>query len=157
MGDGVESYAGGNIIIGGNGSDVLEGRGGDDILDGDKYLDVRLSVRTNPADPSSEVHSANSMNEPQADVFSGAIDPGNIVIVREILNGNGVGTDRALSPTPMQLRVRRHLRCDTAADDAVPARVGRSRITVSHIASASRSQGSPGQRRDRHRGERREG
>jgi hypothetical protein len=29
-------------------------------------------------------------------VFSGALDPGNVVIVREIRNGNGVGTDQAM-------------------------------------------------------------
>ena len=51
MGEGVTSFDAGNIIIGGNGSDILEGRGGDDILDGDKWLNVRLSVRTDPADP----------------------------------------------------------------------------------------------------------
>ena len=27
----------------------IEGRGADDIIDGDKYLNVRLSVRTDPA------------------------------------------------------------------------------------------------------------
>ena len=69
LGAGVTSYDAGNILIGGNGSDVLEGRGGDDILDGDKYLNVRLSVRTDPADPDTEVDSADSMTELQAHVF----------------------------------------------------------------------------------------
>ena len=41
----------GNILLGGAGSDTLEGRGGDDIIDGDRFLNVRLSVRTDPADP----------------------------------------------------------------------------------------------------------
>ena len=36
----------GNILLGGGGSDTIEGRGADDIIDGDKYLGVRLSVRT---------------------------------------------------------------------------------------------------------------
>ena len=35
----------GNILLGGGGSDLIEGRGADDIIDGDKYLNVRLSVR----------------------------------------------------------------------------------------------------------------
>ena len=37
-------------MLGGAGSDLIEGRGGDDIIDGDQYLNVRLSVRTDPAD-----------------------------------------------------------------------------------------------------------
>ena len=35
----------GNILLGGGGSDLIEGRGADDIIDGDKYVNVRLSVR----------------------------------------------------------------------------------------------------------------
>ena len=96
VGAGVTSYDGGNIILGGAGSDILEGRGGDDILDGDKWLDVRLSVRTDPTDPETETQSADSMNELEADVFAGNIDPGNIVIVKEIRNGTGEGTDQVL-------------------------------------------------------------
>ncbi|WP_242701633.1 peroxidase family protein [Arthrobacter cavernae] len=91
----------GNILLGGGGSDTLEGRGADDILDGDKYLRVRLSVRTNPADPATEIGSTDGMEKPyiagssttlQAAVFAGAVDPGNIVIVREIVDG-GAGGD----------------------------------------------------------------
>ncbi|MFP5314274.1 MAG: peroxidase family protein [Actinomycetes bacterium] len=92
----------GNIILGGGGSDVLEGRGGNDILDGDKFLQVRLSVRTDPADPATEVGSTTGMDKPylsgssrtlQAAVFAGEVNPGNIVIVREILDG-GAGSDQ---------------------------------------------------------------
>jgi hypothetical protein len=79
----------GNILIGGSGSDLIQGRGADDIIDGDKWLNVRLSVRTNPADPATETRSANSMTELSADVFAGRINPGNIVIVREILSSPG--------------------------------------------------------------------
>ena len=32
----------GNIILGGDGSDIIEGRGGDDLIDGDKWLDVQI-------------------------------------------------------------------------------------------------------------------
>ena len=39
----------GNILLGGAGSDILEGRGANDILDGDRYLNVRLSIRTDAA------------------------------------------------------------------------------------------------------------
>ena len=45
LGEGVTSFGGGNILLGGDGSDILEGRGGDDLIDGDPWLNVRLSVR----------------------------------------------------------------------------------------------------------------
>jgi hypothetical protein len=84
----------GNIILGGAGSDTIEGRGADDIIDGDRYLDVRLSVRTAPADPGTEIGTADLMESTylpgdpttlQDAVMSGGVDPGRIVIVREIL------------------------------------------------------------------------
>ena len=53
-------WGAGNILLGGGGSDTLEGRGGDDIIDGDAYVSVRLSVRTDPDDPASEIGSAAS-------------------------------------------------------------------------------------------------
>jgi Ca2+-binding RTX toxin-like protein len=37
------SFASGNLLLGGAGSDELEGRGGDDVLDGDAFLHVELS------------------------------------------------------------------------------------------------------------------
>jgi hypothetical protein len=52
-------------------------------------------VRTDPNNPATEVRSANSMQELQADVFAGTVNPGNIVIVREIVAGSG-GTDTAV-------------------------------------------------------------
>ncbi|MEI7618590.1 MAG: peroxidase family protein [Actinomycetota bacterium] len=100
----------GNILLGGGGSDLIEGRGGDDIIDGDRYLNVRLSVRTDPTDPTTEIgttdifeHTADAggsfgagtagMTLQQA-VFAGLVDPGNVVAVREILTApaptNGV-------------------------------------------------------------------
>jgi Ca2+-binding RTX toxin-like protein len=136
VGEGVASYAAGNIIIGGDGSDVLEGRGGDDILDGDKYLDVRLSVRTNPANPGSEIRSARSMKELEADVFSGAIDPGNIVIVREILDGTGVGTDKALfSDTRASYECVDISGANPQPLNRCPREWDGRRITVSHLGS----------------------
>ncbi|MGF9663793.1 peroxidase family protein [Arthrobacter crystallopoietes] len=96
----------GNIILGGAGSDTLEGRGADDILDGDKYLNVRLSVRTDRNDAATEIGSATSLSKPylagstetlQQAVFAGKVDPGNIVVVREILDGGASGgTDVAV-------------------------------------------------------------
>ncbi|SDY68853.1 Animal haem peroxidase [Micromonospora pattaloongensis] len=88
---GTQSWGEGNIIIGGAGSDVIHGRGANDIIDGDRWLNVRLSVRTNPADPATEIRSVNSLTEIAADVFAGRINPGNIVIVREILSNPNPG------------------------------------------------------------------
>ena len=50
----------GNILLGGAGSDLIEGRGADDIIDGDRYLNIRLSVRNDAGD---EIGSA-SANQP---------------------------------------------------------------------------------------------
>ena len=41
--DGPVAFSGGNIMLGGGGSDVIEGRGGNDIIDGDAYLHVELT------------------------------------------------------------------------------------------------------------------
>ncbi len=84
------SFTGGNIILGGAGSDLLEGRGGNDILDGDKYLNVRISVRS-ATDPNVEIQSAESMSEVRAAVFAGTINPGQLRIVREILSNAAAG------------------------------------------------------------------
>ncbi|HYO39986.1 MAG TPA: peroxidase family protein [Nocardioidaceae bacterium] len=92
---GTTSFNAGNIITGGSGSDLIEGRGGDDIINGDAWLNIRLSVRTNPADPATEIGSADTMRAPyltgstttlQDAVFAGTVNPGNIVIVREMLS-----------------------------------------------------------------------
>ncbi|MDQ5841513.1 MAG: DUF4214 domain-containing protein, partial [Chloroflexota bacterium] len=111
-------WGAGDILLGGAGSDLIEGRGANDIIDGDKYLNVRLSVRN---DAGIEIGSAgvegpeqSAMNSQylhvgggstgalivgsptlQQAVFAGTVNPGNIVAVREILTGSG-GTDTAV-------------------------------------------------------------
>jgi Ca2+-binding RTX toxin-like protein len=98
----------GNILLGGGGADTITGRGGNDIIDGDRALHVRLSIRTNPASPASEVGTTDTMEgkplnpdlTPNATgnfgpgtagmtlnkaVFAHLVDPGNIVAVREIV------------------------------------------------------------------------
>ena len=107
----------GNILLGGEGSDELEGRGGNDILDGDRYLNVRLSVRTATG---IEIGSTNLMETAavigsfgdgttgmtlQQAVFAGLVDPGNIHAVREILTPTVPVADCGAA-TP--------LNCDTA-------------------------------------------
>ena len=51
----------GNILLGGAGSDTIEGRGADDIIDGDRYMNVRLSIRTNVLDPATEIGTTDLM------------------------------------------------------------------------------------------------
>ncbi len=83
-------FNGGNILLGGGGSDVIEGRAGNDVIDGDAWLNVRISVRSK-LDPSIELFSVDSMKEIQARMFSGEINPSQLHIVREILDGNQEG------------------------------------------------------------------
>ena len=87
----------GNILLGGEGSDTIEGRGADDIIDGDRYMNVRLSVRDgsgnelgstdlmeNKAVSGNFGSGTDGMTLQQA-VFAGLVDPGNIEAVREII------------------------------------------------------------------------
>ena len=90
-----DEFAAGNIMLGGNGSDVIEGRGGDDLIDGDRWLNVRISVRANEDGTGAEIRSVNSMRDLIPDMLSGAINPGQLVIVREILDDND-GFDTAM-------------------------------------------------------------
>ncbi|MFV3338985.1 peroxidase family protein [Pseudomonas sp. NY15349] len=99
---GATFYDGGNIILGGSGSDLIEGRGGDDILDGDKWLNVRISVRANSDGTGPEIASYDSMEPMVPLMLNGTYNPGQLVIIREILNGtdsydtavfSGVSTD----------------------------------------------------------------
>ena len=103
---GTHVWGDGNILLGGGGSDTLEGRGADDVIDGDRYLNVRLSVRDASG---TEIGSATGMTAKylrdgagnltgqtlQEAVFAGTVDPGNIVAVRELLSAAG-GTDSAV-------------------------------------------------------------
>lgn len=83
---GAGAFTGGNILIGGGGSDRIEGRGGNDIIDGDRWLDAQISVRS-LADPSVEINRVDNMGAIQAQLFSGAIKPSQLRIVRTIKTG----------------------------------------------------------------------
>lgn len=117
LGLGATSFSGGNIILGGAGSDLIEGRGGDDIIDGDRWLDVRLSVRdaTN-----TEIAIADGMRTPlrnksgilagtpatftlQEAMFAGTLNPGQLVIIREISTAaaNPLDIDTAIFSGPI--------------------------------------------------------
>src|SRR4051794_28073497 len=82
-------FMGGDILLGGKGSDTLEGKGSDDLIDGDVWLNVQLravlddgtvrlvddprdlidNVFADPLDPNAPVH----------------LNPGNISIIRSIV------------------------------------------------------------------------
>jgi hypothetical protein len=89
LGGPVTSFGAGNIILGGDGSDIIEGRGGDDLIDGDKWLNVRISVRANPDGTGPEIASFDSMEPLIQHMLSGEWNPGQLQIVREILPGSG--------------------------------------------------------------------
>jgi Ca2+-binding RTX toxin-like protein len=112
-------WGGGNILLGGAGSDTLEGRGGNDIIDGDRTLTVRISVRSGvDADgkpTATEIGSTDLMEHQylrdangdltgptlQAAVFDGKVDPGSLVATREITTPDpGTSTDTAVFTGP---------------------------------------------------------
>jgi Ca2+-binding RTX toxin-like protein len=94
LGTADDKFDGGNIILGGDGSDILEGRGGDDLLDGDMWLNARISVRQNLDGTGPEIASFDSMKPLQALMVDGTYNPGQLVIVRELMPGTG-GFDTA--------------------------------------------------------------
>jgi Ca2+-binding RTX toxin-like protein len=102
---GTTSFNAGNIIIGGAGSDLIEGRGGDDIINGDAWLNTRISVRANADGTGAEIGSAEGMGRAyqagnptalRTAVLAGTVKPGQLVIVREILQSATTDTDTAL-------------------------------------------------------------
>jgi Ca2+-binding RTX toxin-like protein len=94
LGAGVTSFGAGNIILGGDGSDIIEGNGGDDLIDGDRWLNVRISVHANPDGTGPEIASFDSMQPLVPLMLAGKYDPGQLVATREILPGDG-GFDTA--------------------------------------------------------------
>ncbi|NWL78717.1 heme peroxidase, partial [Pseudomonas taiwanensis] len=109
LGAGVTSYGAGNIMLGGNGSDLLIGGGGDDLIDGDKWLNTRISIRNGGVEIGTADHltavitnksgalagTAATLTLAQA-ALSGLVNPGQLTIVREILNGTGFNYDTAV-------------------------------------------------------------
>ena len=102
------TFGAGNILLGGAGSDLLEGRGADDIIDGDRFLTVRISVRTDVTDPATEIGTTGLMESQatsgsfgtgtagmtlQQAVFAGLVDPGKLAIVREVKTAPPVAGD----------------------------------------------------------------
>ncbi len=84
------SFVGGNILLGGDGSDLFEGRAGDDIIDGDKWLRVRIAVMStfdaNGPTGNTVLEWHDSMTTLVNKVMSGLINPGQLKIVRDIVD-----------------------------------------------------------------------
>ena len=91
----VTQFGTGNLILGGDGSDIILGRGGDDIIDGDAWLNVRVSVRENIDGTGAEIASFDSLAPMIPLMVAGKYNPGQLVAVREILPGSG-GFDTAV-------------------------------------------------------------
>jgi Ca2+-binding RTX toxin-like protein len=105
--DGATSFNGGNIILGGGGSDLMEGRGGNDILDGDAMLDAYINVHANLDGTGAVIARAEGMTSPVSStnplldgksltelMFTRVLNPGQLQIQREIiLNSGGASTD----------------------------------------------------------------
>jgi Ca2+-binding RTX toxin-like protein len=111
----VTSFGAGNIILGGDGSDLIWGNDGDDLIDGDKWLNVRISVRatvdanhdgiadvdaTGALVHGAEIASFDSMKDLVPFMRDGIYNPGQLVAVREILPGHG-GFDTAVYNNPL--------------------------------------------------------
>jgi len=84
----IDTTTGAEVIIGGGGSDTIKGNLGNDILDGDAWLNTRIAV-TGVAG----LTSIDSMNEIKARMLTGEINPGQLHIVREILQSATAATD----------------------------------------------------------------
>lgn len=111
-------FVGGNILLGGGGSDIIEGRGGDDVIDGDAWLNVRIGIHdaagdliawtdsmngkvfgvTNfnpttggPSNPNAALHAGKTLD---LLMLSRTYNPGQLHIIREILYDSS-GTDTA--------------------------------------------------------------
>ncbi|MGA1303867.1 MAG: peroxidase family protein, partial [Cyanobium sp.] len=88
---GATSFTGGDIILGGGGSDTIEGRAGDDIIHGDVYLDARIRL----TNTNGTTEFSSTINTFQARLLAGTIRPFQLSIVREIRPG-AAGVDVAV-------------------------------------------------------------
>lgn len=99
----IDITQGAEVIIGGGGSDTITGNLGNDYLDGDAWLNVRIRVthKDNPSTAAdegantaaNEWFTVDSMNALTARMLTGEINPGQLHIVREILQSTTAATD----------------------------------------------------------------
>ena len=85
LGGPVTTFAEGNIILAGDGSDIVIGGGGDDLIDGDSRLDVYISVRANADGSGAELQQAKDLTQLVPFMLDGSINPGQLVIVRQVV------------------------------------------------------------------------
>jgi len=95
LGNADDQFGAGNILLGGQGSDIIEGRAGDDLIDGDRWLNVRISVRQNLDGTGPEIASFDHMTDMVPFMVNGTYNPGQLVIQREILPSSGFNFDTA--------------------------------------------------------------
>ncbi len=118
----METGNGSDILLGGGGSDLITGEAGDDIIDGDRWLNVRISIRnaagieiattdgmTGKMYTSAEALAAGDETALfaggktlQEAVFDRTINPGQLFIVREMVNGNVQGDSDTAAYTDMR-------------------------------------------------------
>src|SRR5262249_21518906 len=100
-------FMGGNILLGGEGSDTLEGMDGDDLIDGDLWLNVQLRAVYNDG----TVRFVDNAQDLVDDVFSDPqrLNPGNISIIRTLVTP---------PPVPPDCGAAVPLNCDTAVFSA---------------------------------------
>ncbi|MFC5512328.1 peroxidase family protein [Massilia jejuensis] len=84
--------AGADILIGGGGSDKITGKAGNDLIDGDAWLNVRVAVMSK-TNPNLVERSVESVADLKDDMLAGRINPGQLRIVREILQSPTKLTD----------------------------------------------------------------
>ena len=92
-----KGFVAGNIILGGDGSDIIEGRGGDDLIDGDKWLNVRISVRANADGTGPEIASFDSMEDMIPLMLDGIYNPGQLVAVARSCTAPAAASTRPCS------------------------------------------------------------
>ena len=91
-------FMGGNIMLGGRGSDRFETNTGNDVIDGDLWLNVQLRAIYNDG----TIRLVDSAQDLVADVFSDPqrLNPGNISIVRTIITPGFQGDPTGLLNDP---------------------------------------------------------
>ena len=92
-----------DIILGGAGSDIIQGKAGNDIIDGDRWLNVRIGINDVDGNPmASAEHMTSQVVDLDGNVMflgktldqlmlSRDLNPGQLFIVREMLDGNKAG------------------------------------------------------------------
>ncbi|WP_324074280.1 MAG: peroxidase family protein [Erythrobacter sp.] len=89
-----------DMILGGGGSDIIQGKAGNDIIDGDRWLNVRIGINDVNGNPmASAEHMTSKVVDLEGNLLFGGktldqlmlsceLNPGQLNIVREILDGN---------------------------------------------------------------------